>query len=475
MSQVETVQSFKKVGSMTTLWQDSFLFQNTHRITDGTLSCSYQELPSLFVELDEQFVRLGIDPHQTVAYECPNSVTGAVILLYLLARSRSFVLLPPAQHASKGAGYQPSIPAFCHHHLTLQPDRAFSAALQGRPLSATGELPAGRLYLRTSGSLGTSKIVVHQQEKLLRNAQNCLQKYQITANDRMLIPVPIFHMYGMGAAFLSAALAGAAIQIVDKANILKILTYEKEFQPTLAFLTPDLCEMMLRWKRKNSVYRVIVTSGQRIQESLFEQFDARFGSCLVNQYGSTEMGAIAACDWQEPLTARIGTIGTPMEGVELRLEGMDSLTQIGELSCRHPYGYLGYVDERGQWLSQADTWYRTGDLACAVGPDRLKVVGRNQDSFNRRGFLVNLIEVAQEIERLEGVQSTVVLYLERTDRLVACCVATAEASQIREACFGQLPPYALPDEVVVVESFPLLPSGKIDRQTLQTKLETAVV
>jgi acyl-CoA synthetase (AMP-forming)/AMP-acid ligase II len=83
--------------------------------------------------------------------------------------------------------------------------------------------------------------------------------------------------------------------------------------------------------------------------------------------------------------------------------------------------------------------------------------------------------VAQEIERLEGVQSTVVLYLERTDRLVACCVATAEASQIREACFGQLPPYALPDEVVVVESFPLLPSGKIDRQTLQTRLETAVV
>ncbi|MFM7173729.1 MAG: hypothetical protein ACKO4U_11935, partial [Caldilinea sp.] len=133
---------------MTMLGQDSFLFQNTHQMTDGSLSCSYQELPSLFVELDEQFVRLGIHPHQTVAYECPNSVTGAVTLLYLLARGRSFVLLPPAQHASKGAGYQPSIPAFCHHHLTLQPDRLFSEALQGRALSATCDLPAGRLYLR---------------------------------------------------------------------------------------------------------------------------------------------------------------------------------------------------------------------------------------------------------------------------------------------------------------------------------------
>ena len=451
--------------------QESFFIYNTNVMTDGNLSCSYQELPSIFADMDSLFTVLGINSQQTVAFECPNNVTGAVTLLYLLVRGYGIVLLPAAQRAARGGAQRLLIPSFCQHHLTIQPDRQLVAAVQTTPLTATYELPVGHLYLRTSGSLGTSKIVVHQHEKLLGNAQNCVTKYAIAASDRILVPVPIFHMYGMGAAFLPAVLAGASIQIVDKANILRILTCEKQFQPNITFLTPDLCEMMLRWKQTSTTYRGIVTSGQRIPESLFEQFNAKFGNCLVNQYGSTEMGAISACSWHDSLDTRLATIGSPMKGVELQLENIDALTQTGELYCRHPYGYLGYVDEEGRWLSQADAWHRTGDLARHVTPSHLKIMGRNQDSFNRRGFLVNLFEVAQVIEQLDGVQSVVVLYLEPVDKLIACCIASVSAAQIRTACFGKLPNYALPDEIAIEDAFPLLTSGKIDRQTLQTNLE----
>lgn len=455
---------------MTSALQDSFFAQNHNEISDGAWRYRYQELPSLFVNLDSHFDVLGVTRQQTIAYECPNSVPGAVTLLYLLSRSYSFLLLPPAHHGSKGTEYKPVIPHFCHYHLTIQPGQPIATALRGRAQTATSTLPAGHLYLRTSGSLGASKIVVHPQERLLNNARNCVKKYQIESTDRMLIPVPIFHMYGMGAAFLSAVLAGAAIQIVDRANILSFLTYEKQFQPNLAFLTPDLCEMLLRWKKTGSAYKVMVTSGQRIRESLFEQCNDRFGNCLVNQYGSTEMGAMAACSRHDPIETRITTIGTPMEGVELWLEGVDDHTQVGELHCRHPYGYIGYVDENGHWLSRAEGSYRTGDLALYGASAQLKIVGRSQDSFNRRGFLVNLSEVAQVIEQVASVESAVVCYLEQIDKLVACCVATAQASQIREACFGRLPGHALPDEVVVEASLPLLPSGKVDRQALHARL-----
>jgi len=460
---------------MTEPLQESFFSHNSNVLTDGTATCRYQDLPSIFSDLDAIFSVLGLTLRQTGAYECPNSVNGAVTLLYLLARGYSFVLLPAERHSAKGSAQRPTIPSFCHHHVTIQPDLPGAAAVQASPLRATSELPAGHLYLRTSGSLGASKIVVHQHEKLLGNAQNCVEKYALTASDRMFIPVPIFHMYGMGAAFLPAVLAGASIQIVDKANILKILTYEKQFQPNITFLTPDLCEMLVQRKQASNAYRVMVTSGQRIQEALFEQCNAKFGNCLVNQYGSTEMGAIAACSWHDALDTRIASIGAPMRGVELRLEGIDELTQSGELYCRHPYGYLGYVDENGQWLSRADIWHRTGDLARYVTSSHLKIMGRNQDSFNRRGYLVNLFEVAQVIEQLEGVHSAVVLYLEAADKLVACCIATVDGAQIRAACFGKLPHYALPDEVMVEESFPLLASGKVDRRALHAKLTTAFV
>jgi len=459
-----------KAEDRTTLLKDSFFTHNTHVITDGTMTCRYQELPAIFADLDAHFAALGMNAQQTVAYECPNSVPGAVTLLYLLARGYSFVLLPAERQGAKGSVQRPTVPSFCHFHLTIQPNQSLLASIQASPLTGSAESAAGRLYLRTSGSLGASKIVVHQHDKILGNAQNCVHKYAMTASDRMFIPVPIFHMYGMGAAFLPAVLAGASIQIVDKANILKILTYERQFQPNITFLTPDLCEMMVQRKQASNAYRVMVTSGQRIQEPLFEQFNAKFGNCLVNQYGSTELGAIAACSWQDPLEIRIATIGTPMEGVELHLQRIDELTQTGELYCRHPYGYLGYVDETGQWLSQADFWHCTGDLARYVTSSHLKILGRNQDSFNRRGYLVNLFEVAQVLEQLEGVQSVVVFYLEPADKLVACCIASVDSAQIRTACFDRLPAYARPDEVVVAESFPLLASGKIDRHTLHAQV-----
>ena len=452
-------------------------------MTDGSLHCDYQELPSLFANMDNHFAALGVTLQQTVAFACPNSVTGAVTLLYLLARGYSFMLLPPVL---KGTETRPVLPHFCHHDLTVQPERPLATAVQSQPLPATRTLPTERLYLRTSGSLGSSKIVVHQHDRLLQNAQNCVRKYQLDSSDRLFLPVPIFHMYGMGAAFLSAVLAGAAIQIVDKANIFKIVTYEKQFQPTVTFLTPDLCEMMVRWKQKSNTYRVMVTSGQRIQDTLFEQCNEKFGNCLVNQYGSTEMGAIAACSWQDPLDLRRTTIGTPMAGVELRLDDVDldappvsagdperqDAAQVGELLCRHPYGYLGHVDEKGDWIRQAESWYRTGDLARRTPSAQFQIVGRSQDSFNRRGYLVNLSEVAHALEQLAGVQSAVAFYLESIDQLVACCVASVDGAQIREASFTHLPAYARPDHVVVEESFPLLPSGKIDRQALQARLET---
>jgi acyl-CoA synthetase (AMP-forming)/AMP-acid ligase II len=547
---------------MTTRFQDSLFSAdrtcNRDGITDGSLHCSYEELPSLFAEMDERFAALGVTGQQTVAFACPNSVAGAVTLLYLLARGYSFMLLPTAQGASgkqQGAA-QPALPHFCQHYLTIAPgslqpgDGAKQphgeqhgpratvgyrpTGVEAQSLCATRTLPPGRLYVRTSGSLGSSKIVVHQHDRLLENARNCVKRYQIESSDRLFLPVPIFHMYGMGAAFLSAVLAGAAIQIVDKANIFKIVTYEKQFRPTLTFLTPDLCEMMVRWKQKSNTYRVMVTSGQRIQDSLFDECNEKFGNCLVNQYGSTEMGAIAACSWQDPLDLRRATIGAPMEGVELRLaqwrnapatqadasggdasgaeprplggqardtalrglnephahepgideSGVDEsgIDESGELLCRHPYGYLGYVDEQGDWLRQSDdedagSWYHTGDLARRAPSAYFQIVGRCQDSFNRRGYLVNLSEVARALERVAGVQSAVVFYVEspdspQTGQLIACCVASVDGAQIREASFAYLPGYARPDQVLVEESFPLLPSGKIDRQALQSRLET---
>jgi acyl-coenzyme A synthetase/AMP-(fatty) acid ligase len=293
-------------------------------------------------------------------------------------------------------------------------------------------------------------------------------------------------MYGLGAEFLPAVLVGASIDLQDRTNLLKYLEREKHFQPTIAFVTPTICDMLLKgFRRPRTNYKVIVTSGQRIGETLFRAFDERVNGCLVNQYGSSEMGAIAACDPGDPLDLKATTIGRPMSGVQLSIyERSDGATGVddgtGELHCQHPYGFLGYVDEAGSWLYQAtpDQWYSTSDLARPLSDGSIQVVGRAGNSVNRRGYLVQFAEIEQQMEKMTVVEQAIVVRAAGTaaqedksgERIAAFCVLNPAAglttAQLRQDCFDRLPNYAIPDDIFIMETLPLLPSGKVDRQAL---------
>ncbi|EDN69034.1 AMP-dependent synthetase and ligase [Beggiatoa sp. PS] len=298
----------------------------------------------------------------------------------------------------------------------------------------------------------------------------------------MVIPIPIFHLYGFGAAFLSALRVGASIDIQDNSNILKYLQRERQFNPNVAYLTPSLCEMLVRGKRSDRDYKVVITSGERIKEDTFRDFNARFGGRLVSQYGSTEMGATAACDPDDSVELRVKTIGKPMSNVQLKIEaGKDSgeyESGAGELWCQHDSGFEGYIDENGQKISDvsAAEWFNTGDLAKITPNGYIEVIGRANNSINRSGFLVLFSDIEKAMEKLKQIEQVVVIAAQgeekRGQRIVAFCVLDKKEgnqlndSQIRETCFKILPKYAIPDAVKIIDSLPTLPNGKVDRQTL---------
>ena len=447
-------------------------------ITGGKLTCKYLELAALLDEVTTVLGAHGIGADTCLAVECVNSVPGALLLLTLLRGSNSFVLVPPGVTSE----IKPT-PHFCQYKITvggtgLSLSPASFLAIESNPDFNGKTMPPGKLFLRTSGSMGASKIVVHDHLKLMGNAANCVRKYSFSPASRCVIPVPIAHMYGFGAEFLPAILAGASIDLQEKTNVFKYLDREKRFQPTIAFVTPAICEMLFKaYKTPRTCYDVMVTSGQRIGGELFRAFDPLIGGRLINQYGSTEMGATAACDPGDDLDRRTGTIGKPMPGVELRIEGTGS----GGLFVKHPYGFEGYLDEAGEWLSKAesDGWYRTGDLAQALPDGSIAVLGRADESVNRSGYLVSLADIERVIEK-NDVIGQVAVVAGKTDgkrgaRIAAFCVpspgSAVDGAQIRAYCFEVLPKHAIPDEVHVTASLPMLPSGKIDRQALAALIE----
>jgi acyl-CoA synthetase (AMP-forming)/AMP-acid ligase II len=470
-----------------------------HVLTDGRHTVTYAEAARLLERLDARCGRDGA--RHPVALECSQSVAGALALLWVLSRERDVVLLPELSSA-KESGMPRFIPSFCAQVITASPraaaspdesiDAAANEAFVEEPVVA-GFTGGPDLYLRTSGSTGVPKLTRMSHQKWLNNGQACVERWKLTAGDRLSVPVPIFHSYGFGAAFLPGLLVGAAMDVGSGGNILRYLEREEQFDPDVAFLTPALCDMFLSVRKAPRPYRLAVTAGDKIKRETMAGFEPRFGP-LLNLYGSAEMGAVSSASPDDPAEERLATAGYPLAGIELSVEetGEDFEKapgdQVGRLQCRQGNGSTGYLiqnvmqdgsfDQDNQWRFEPrsdDAWFATGDLAKIRADGYVEILGRSGLSVKRDGLLVVFADVEAAVEKAGGLQRAVVVAAGETrrgPRLVAVCLrgpgnGEAPPEAVRQKCFDLLPRYAVPDDVLFVEALPQLPSGKVDRRAIR--------
>lgn len=452
-------------------------FQN-NGLTDNQLQCTYAEMPAIFERLDALFAHKGITTADTVVLQSENSVPSALTLIYLIERGYSLLLLPAAAD---------TVPTFSRYYLTtvdndshLDPT-AFLGITPNEQWDGSQHTGDPKVYLRTSGSTGTPKMAVHSHRLLLANGDNCVERLELTSEDRVALPVPIGHMFGLGAGFLPSVTAGASIDLQKGSNLLRFIQRERAFNPNVVFLTPVFAETLIKGRRKKRAYRMTVSAGDRFRGTAFARYEERFGT-LVNLYGSTEMGALAASNPNDPFDLRSTTAGKPMSGVQVRLEqgalsDADRESGLGELWAKHPAGLEGYVtldgSLTGQDLAAQDGWFCTSDLGRILPDGRLYIMGRASHSVNRNGLLVFFSDVENAIEKLDGVETAVVVSKGESIRgqnLTAYCVlergATVSNNEIRTASFDLLPRRAVPDNINIMRVLPLLPNGKVDRQKL---------
>ncbi len=461
-----------------------------HALTDGTDTCTYAAMPDVFASLRARFEERGIPRDVCLAFECDNSLPSALILLFLLEEGHDFLLLPKPQRGCRAAPIEDL--SFCAYRMAAS-EQQFTGFKASDSLEMTpnpgyrGSHGGGndpRLYVRTSGSTGTPKLAVHTHRALRQNARNCIERFQVQSTDRVAIPVPLSHMYGLGAAFLPAVAVAASIDLQNGANVFVFIARERDFQPNRAFLTPTFCDSLLKGRRSPRPYELTVTAGDRLRGDTFATYEARYGP-LVQLYGSTELGAVAASSPDDPADARAQTVGRPLADVEVRLEplppqdGMDGHSEandIGELWCRHAHGFDGYADEDGVLRDAqvvAGDWFPMHDLG-RIGPDgRIQVRGRSDHAVKRSGLLVLFADIEASIRTIPGIDTAVVVLSGESAYgagLAAFCIprgdGAIEAEEIRAACLERMPRREVPDVIIVARDLPLLSSGKIDRQQL---------
>ncbi len=345
--------------------------------------------------------------------------------------------------------------------------------------------------LFTSGSTGEPKCIATGHEPLVRFIAWQAETFAITADDRVTMLSGLAHDPVMRDIFLPLS-TGAQLAIPEGIDFLRpgaLGEWLAETRPTVAHLTPPLGRLLvqsageghavpsLRWLFFGG--DVLTTGAVREMQSLAPAARA------VNFYGSTETPQAISYSIADPHgDAHAVPLGTSVPGfaVEVEDERGEPLArnEQGDIVVRSAYLSLGYV-EQGElrphpFEADGTRYYKTGDRGYLMADGGLQIVGRSDDQVKIRGFRVEPAEVAREIAQGTGVMGCKVLSFRngKAEGLAAFVVMSAERfdpDSLRAEAAERLPAYMVPVRWYRLDTFPLMPNGKLDRTQLRQIIE----
>jgi acyl-coenzyme A synthetase/AMP-(fatty) acid ligase len=443
---------------------------------DENTSLSGGELSALLAKID-QYLGWRLKERKCIAFVMENSVYHALVLLYLFRQELNFYLV------STYSPLKSTSPAFCDIMLSLHAvnndtdDFLNSIRIVLNPAYVyapkSDEVPeSGCVYLSSSGTTGDAKFVFYTQKSMMQNARNVALALHFVPSSKVLISVPVMHMYGLGAGLLAAITSGSSLCLIGNNNVIKLLQQLSNFRPDIALVNFTLVRMMVTLNKQVSSRCLYVTAGEKTDSKIYKSFESSFG-ILCNLYGCTELGAVAI----SPLGAaqqddRISGLLYPLSDTQVEIRS----TTTGVLFCRHGAAFEGYVDSLARISDKkgnVDSWYETGDLAEEYPGQAFKIRGRKDNCINRSGFLVSLEEINSLLQNLYPELTQVIVFESAQPnpmasgalKLVAVCqseIPPAEGSRILEDCRSKMHRYLVPDLIYIIPKLPRLPSGKPD-------------
>ncbi|KPM38002.1 Hydroxamate-type ferrichrome siderophore peptide synthetase [Neonectria ditissima] len=256
-------------------------------------------------------------------------------------------------------------------------------------------------------------------------------------------------------------------------------------------LTPTVAGSLLRKRENAPNLKVLLTIGEMLNAPVVEEFggDDSKPSMLWAMYGPTEATIHCTLQTAFPADSSTGNIGVPLDTVscfiveEAGPEASEPdfkvlpLGEVGELAVGGYQLATGYINRPEQTNAvfihtPYGRVYRTGDKARLLPNGKLECLGRISDGqVKLRGQRLELGEVEQAVLRTSGCHSAVAAVVNSI--LVVFCAVDPGVSEetILGRCKDWLPQYMVPGEVVLMDEFPRLPSGKVDRKTLKADHE----
>ncbi|MGO9087689.1 MAG: class I adenylate-forming enzyme family protein [Candidatus Sulfotelmatobacter sp.] len=333
----------------------------------------------------------------------------------------------------------------------------------------------------TSGTTGLPKGVMLTHRNLLFVAAQSAKIRSLSPEDRLYGVLPMSHAVGLSVVLLGSLLSGATLYLASRFDPAAALaTLEKE-QLTVVLGAPGMFSLLAEYAKLKGLkslnfraLRIISSSGAPLQPALKSQVESLFGMVLYNGYGVTECSPnISQAVVGERRTDT--SVGRVLAGVEVQLVGSDhkpvSDGEVGELWVRGPNVMKGYyhAPEETAAAINPEGWFNTRDLA-RLEDGYLFIVGRTKELIVRFGLNVYPAEVEAVLNAHPAVVRSAVIgrSVEGTEggEEVVAFVQLSPSSPISETDLAQhaaqhLAPYKRPSQILLVQSMPLTPTGKV--------------
>jgi fatty-acyl-CoA synthase len=412
-----------------------------------------------------------------------NSVYTGMARLALAACPdlRELVFLPDAGLDGLTAGEPENDAERTYAELLKRADDVGHAALKARMAELDPHDPVNLQY--TSGTTGFPKGATLTHHNILNNGFSIGEQLGYTEHDRVVIPVPFYHCFGMVIGNLAALSHGAATIIPGRSfTPASALEAVQDFGGTSLYGVPTMFIAELALPDFASydlaTLRTGVMAGSLCPIEVMNRVITEMNMTDVAIcYGMTETSPVSTMTRSvDTMTQRTETVGRTMPNLESRV--VDPVTgevlergEIGELCTR------GYAVMRGYWNQpdktaeaiDADGWMHTGDLARMDDGGYIVIEGRIKDMVIRGGENVYPREIEEFLYTHPDIQDVQVIGVPDAkygEELMACVIlkpgaAPMDAASLAEFCRGKLAHYKIPRYVDVREDFPMTVSGKI--------------
>jgi fatty-acyl-CoA synthase len=414
-------------------------------------------------------------------------------LQFTLTRSRMKALF--LWHKDKRADYEEILGRACHGlDLALEHTIYFDSPEWPALLDADGQLPgyvavddiANIQY--TSGTTGLPKGVLLTHHNVVNNGQFLAQGFHYTAQDKIVVPVPLFHCFGCVIGTMSAVNSGAALILPNWTfDARATMSAVHEERATSVYGVPAMYVAEFALPDFDAFDTTSLRTGMmsgapcpvELMKRVLEEMHCRE---LVIAYGQTETSPVVTMsDAEDTIEVRVQTVGRAMPQTEIMIQSLETRQPV-------PYGQQGEVCVRGYALMrgydgdpegtamviQPDGWLRTGDLGVMREDECIHITGRSRDVIIRGGENIYPREVEEFLYTHPKVGEVQVIGIPnaRLGEIVVAWIRVrpgteATEQEIKEFCQGQIAYYKIPEHVRFVTEFPATLSGKIQKYKMR--------